>query len=119
MWNCIAAYHPTALDSTAPLNAPTRPPSTVSSSALHTSANRALCSAHAINALLVGGLNIKAVEPFQHKMEESRLDKSIPSAVELASSANSQSEVGGVGRVLDGTRAECATGFVRHAPRAT
>ena len=60
MWNCIAAYHATALDAISNISAMTRPPVTSATAAYHTSQNRVLCSAHAINGLLVAGLNVLA-----------------------------------------------------------
>ena len=91
MWNCIAAYHVTAMDATSNISAMTRPPATSATVAYHTSQNRILCSTHAINGLLVAGLVVNAVKPFQTRMAVAGLDPTVPTADEI--NAASASEV--------------------------
>jgi len=91
MWNCIAAYHATAMDATSPITGMTRPSATVATVAYHTSQMRVLCSAHAINGLLVAGLNINAVAPFQKRMDMAGLDTTVPTADEMTTASASVS----------------------------
>lgn len=90
MWNCIAAYHTSALSSTSPITAMTRPVATSATLDFHTSQNRVLCSAHAINSLLVGGLNVRAVTGYQMRMGKAGLDTTVPSAAEMATASSSE-----------------------------
>ena len=90
MWNCIAAYHDTALDAISDISAMTRPPATSATAAYHTSQNRVLCSAHAINGLLVAGLNVLAAEPFQAQMTKACLDTTVPTAAEMDAASSSE-----------------------------
>ena len=87
----IAAYHVTAMDATSNISAMTRPPATSATVAYHTSQNRILCSTHAINGLLVAGLVVNAVKPFQTRMAVAGLDPTVPTADEI--NAASASEV--------------------------
>jgi hypothetical protein len=92
MWNCIAAYHTTALDSITlarPSHANREP-----DAAKHTSQNRVLCSAHAINGLLQGGLNPDAVDVFAGQMKDQQLDNSVPTDAELRTSSTAPYYVG-------------------------
>ena len=90
MWNCIAAYHATALDAISNISAMTRPPVTSATAAYHTSQNRVLCSAHAINGLLVAGLNVLAAEPFQAQMTTAGLATTVPTAAEMDAASGSE-----------------------------
>ena len=90
MWNCIAAYHATALNAISNISAMTRPPVTSATAAYHTSQNRVLCSAHAINGLLVAGLNVLAAGPFQAQMTTAGLETTVPTAAEMDAASGSE-----------------------------